>query len=180
MFKKGILASVIIFSLFAVLTTSAIAKEQEFYEDSYDVNYELFDCGVYGYDFVIMDHEVGEFRGKVFFSKEGNLVFKEHISGRDTLYNSLHPEKQISGKFVVNDLSEIIDETEDYWTRHGLSWHINYPGHGNVLKDAGHIYVHWTWVGPGEDDWDFDILHWSGHYTAFYDDFEEACAILSD
>jgi hypothetical protein len=180
MLKKGFLVTLIILSLLAVITTSAIAKDQEFYEDSYDGVYELFDCGEYGYDFIIMNHESGQFRGKQFYSKEGYLTFKEHISGRDVLFNSEYPEKQITGKFVANDLVVIVDETEDYWTRHGLSWHLNYPGYGNVLLDAGHVSIHWTWVGPGEDDWDAEFLHLSGHYTAFNDDFEEVCAILAE
>lgn len=180
MLKKGILLTLLVFGLLAVVTISTLAKPQEFYEDEYDGVYELFDCGEYNYDFILMNHETGQFRGKQFYSKEGYLTFKEHISGRDVLFNSEYPENQITGKFVVNDLAVIIDDTEDFFTRHGLSWHINHPGYGNVLKDAGHISVHWTWVGPGEDDWEAEILHWSGHYTAFYDEFEEACAILAE
>ena len=181
MSKKVLFITMIVMSLLIVVTTSVFAKPQDFYEDEYEVVYELFDCGVYGFDYILMDHESGQFRGKTFFNKEGYLTFKEHISGRDVLFNSNFPEKQLTGKFVVNDLTVIVEEgVEEIFTRHGLSWHINYPGVGNVLKDAGHVSVHWTWVGPDPDDWEGEILHWSGHYTAFYDDFELICSLLAE
>jgi len=177
MLKKGLLVTLIVFCLLVVATIPAFATSPIHYEGEFDdPPWFLTDCSGYGYDFEITAQESGWYKGKESFTKEGYLKIQEHISGTDVLTNSVSG-KEISGKWTANNVVVIVDETEDFYTRHGMFWHFNYPGLGNVLLDTGHISVHWMLV---DDVWEMEVLHWSGHFTALNDDYEMICAALAD
>ena len=181
MLKKGFLVTLIVFCLLVVVTTSALALLPEFYEGEYvGEPYIMADCRDYGYNFDIEVIESGQYQGKVFYNRDGSIDrIQEHVSGIDVMVNS-ESNKQISGNWVVNDVYVPIADDSELAYRHGLSYHVTYPGLGNVALDAGMMEIIIRYDENGNIV-EFEIIRLKGKYTInFTDDFEMVCAALAD
>ena len=177
MLRKGFVGILLVVCFLAIATLPALASTPEFYDFEYSEDpYILADCHDYGYDFEITDYAEGSGFGKIFFNQDGSINrVQEHLSGIDVMTNS-NTGKQIYGNWTVND-EYFFGEEDGYIYRHGLPFHVTYPGLGNIVLDGGFLIVHY-WFENG--DIYYEVERANGHFTYFYGDFEAVCAAMAE
>lgn len=163
--KKALLVAIVVLSVLGAMAIPAWASRPEvipWYDAGTDV---LADCG----DFYLMDDYVMEGRLVSFFDKEGDPVKGQfHLSVTDRFYNSETKKAffgESNGVFAFGDL----EKGQMRWL--GLQYHLNIPGVGVVLIDAGTVIF----------DSDWNIVFEAGKHQVLVDgDFGEICAALAD
>ena len=175
MLKKSFYILLIVTCLLAVATLPALAMAPQTYEfEVHQAPAIIADCSEYGYDFLIDQYAEGAGFGKVFLNQDGSFNrIQEHVSGYDVYTNTV-TGKQIIGYWVVNELYPV---EYGYIIRHGVPFHVTYPGMGNIVLDSGHFEFTY-WFENGE-------LHWTmerhnGHSNFYNGDFEKVCAALDE
>jgi hypothetical protein len=92
----------------------------------------LTNCGT----FTILDQYVLDFTLRLFFDRSGTLVrLEEHVSGTDTLINSV-TGKRYTSRFANNVL---IDPATGLGANAGIIFRLTVPGAGAVFLDVGRI-----------------------------------------
>lgn len=145
----------------ALAATAGAGKPQQFsfsFEDSF---VDTQSCS-----FPVEVSFVGTISGLEFFDKSGNLV-RVQAKGKDvgTVTNPANG-KTASG---VDNWLETFDVASGEYAIRGLYFHLNFPGAGIVLLDAGHIRF----------DANGDVIHLAGPHQAFQGDFAAMCAALA-
>lgn len=109
---------------------------------------------------------VGSVRGTEFFDRAGNLVSVQ-VHGEDvgTITNPANGEDCRGGDHWL----ETTDVVSGEFAILGLFFHLNFPGAGIVLLDAGHIRF----------DANGESIHLAGPHQAFEGDFAALCAALA-
>jgi hypothetical protein len=151
---KGLISLLIVFAMMLMVVSTALADSPDREIIYYDEDYELGYCGDFGAgDFWIRNHEVGTERIDYFFDADGNWVkTKGHMSGTDHLYVA-GSDKVVEGKYVRNWTASEDPETGLVFVhQRGNWWHINLPGYGNVIHEAGFLDELYD---PGTDEWYF-------------------------
>lgn len=175
MLKKSFFAMLIVTFLLAFATLPALAMAPITYEiEIHQAPAYIADCHDYGYDFFIEQYAEGTGFGKVFLNQDGSFNrIQEHVSGYD-VYTNTETGKQIIGSWVGNELYPV---EYGYIIRHGLPYHVTYPGMGNIVLESGHFeFTYWFEDG---------VLHWTierhnGHSSIYIGDFEKVCAALAE
>lgn len=136
-------------------------KTQPFFEEFEDSFTDTESCA-----FPLEVTFVGSIRGLEFFDKDGNLV-RVQAHGKDvgTVTNPANG-KTATG---VDSWLEVFDVESGEFAVLRLFFHLNFPGSGVVLIDAGHIRF----------DADGSVVHLAGPHQAFEGDFEDLCAALA-
>ena len=116
-------------------------------------------------DFDVEVRFVGTLRITEFYDRAGNLV-RVQIKGKDLgTATNVETGKTASG---VDNWLETIDPTKDVGVIRGLVFHLNVPGHGIVLIDAGYIAF------QGDE-----VVRVAGPHQVFEGEFEALCAALA-
>jgi hypothetical protein len=116
-------------------------------------------------DFDVELRFVGTLRITEFYDLAGNLV-RVQIKGKDLgTATNVETGKTASG---VDNWLETIDPTKDVGVIRGLFFHLNVPGHGIVLIDAGYIAF------QGDE-----VVRVAGPHQVFEEDYEALCAALA-
>src|SRR5215210_4191138 len=124
-----VLVSGLLLTLLMIAPVSAKQPTvQVFHFDDYDQ--DLVDCTLFGYDFKLWDHAIGDIRITTFYDANGTPIKERaHVNGVDTLYNPSAPDYTISGSFASNIISI---PGEPVASATGAFYHITLPGSGNV------------------------------------------------
>jgi hypothetical protein len=149
-------------AIVALMSASPVAaiQPERFFVEFDDQFTDTEACG-----FPIEVRLVGSFSGSLFFDKEGNLVrVQAHGEDVGTVTNPANG-KTATG---VDHWLERFDVESGEFAILGLFFHLNVPGHGIVLLDAGHIRF----------DANGEVLHLAGPHQAFVGDFSALCAAL--
>ena len=175
MLKKSFFVLLIVTCLLTMATLPAFADAPQKYDYEYHQAPAIIaDCGVYGYDFLIDQYAEGAGFRKVFLNKDGSFNrIQEHVSGYDVYTNTV-TGKQIMGNWTVNELYPV---EYGYIIRHGVPFHVTYPGMGNIVLDSGHMEFTYWFEG---DVLFYTLERHNGHSNFFSGDFEEVCAALAE
>jgi hypothetical protein len=147
--------------LIVLASPASAVRPQPFFEEIEDSFTDTESC-----DFPIDVSFAGSIRGLEFFDRDGNLVrVQVHGSDVGTITNPANG-KTATG---VDHWLERFDVESGEFAILGLFFHLNFPGAGVVLIDAGHIRF----------DADGNVIHLAGPHQAFEGDFEEVCAALA-
>jgi hypothetical protein len=149
--------------------SSSTAAQPEFQEGQVTSDPEdprvIGDCG----DFQVINDFVLNFRTKLFFDENGELVrIVEQINGTDTFVNSA-TGKNLTSRFQN---TEHIDATAQTITVTGVIGRLTVPGSGAVLLDVGRIVIDLAEEEP-------KVTFQAGpHQLVEGDDLPELCAAL--
>lgn len=163
--KKALLVAIVVLSVLGAMAIPAWASRPEVFPIYWTGTEPLADCD--GFD--LMDDYVIEGKLVVFSDKEGDPVRAQfHLTVTDRFYNS----ETGKGFFGGSNGVVAFEDLEDGQMRWGgLQYHLNIPGVGVVLIDAGTVIF----------DSDGNILFEAGKHQVLVDgDFEEICAALAD
>jgi hypothetical protein len=159
--QKMSVALGVLLILVVLASPASAVKPQPFFEEFEDVFTDTESC-----DFPIDVSFVGSLSGLEFFDRDGNLVrVQAHGSDVGTITNPANG-KAATG---VDHWLEVFDVESGESAILGLFFHLNFPGAGVVLIDAGHIRF----------DADGNVVHLAGPHQAFEGDLEEVCAALA-
>jgi hypothetical protein len=147
--------------LFVIASPAAAVKPQPFFEEFEDSFTDTESCS-----FPVEVRFVGTIRGLEFFDREGNLV-RVQAHGKD-VGTATNPANGKTASGVDNWLDVFDVESGEFATL-GLFFHLNVPGAGVVLLDAGHIRF----------DADGNVVHLAGPHQVFEGDFAALCAALA-
>lgn len=160
---RKVVRALVLGVVLAISTASvamAIQPERFFFEFE-DVFTDTEVCG-----FPIEVSFVGSIRGSLFFDREGNLVrIQAHGKDLGTVTNPANG-KTASG---VDAWLERFDVESGEFAILGLFFHLNFPGAGIILLDAGHIRF----------DANGDLIHLAGPHQVFEGDFSALCSALA-
>jgi hypothetical protein len=153
------IVAAVVTSLLAVIPADA-AQPVTFTEEFANEFTDTENC-----DFDVALSFVGTLRITEFYDRSGNLV-RIQSKGEDFgTATNVENDKTASG---VDNWLETIDPTKDVGVIRGLFFHLNVPGHGIVLIDAGYIAFQGGEVGRV-----------AGPHQVFEGDFEALCAALA-
>lgn len=162
--KKALLVAIVVLSVLGAMAIPAWASRPEVFPLYWTGTEVLGDCG----DFELMDDYVLEGQSLLFFDNEGDPVrIRLHLKSTDRFYNS-ETEKEFFGE--SNGVVMFLDLENDQWRFAGLQYHLNIPGVGVVLIDAGTVIF----------DPDGNIVFEAGKHQVEDGEFEEICAALAD
>lgn len=132
--RKSINVLLLCFTLLlSALPVSAAAPTR--YDGVYEDVFVLADCG----DFLIYDHEIGNYTVTTYTNQQGvpireSLVF----TGVDRVYASTQPDHVLVNNFAVLNQYDLVTGE---WKNSGVSWHVRAPHVGNLFLITGHMVV---------------------------------------
>jgi hypothetical protein len=109
---------------------------------------------------------VGSIRFTEFFDREGNLVRVQGVGSDVGTATNPTNGKTATG---VDHWLQVEDVRSGEFAILGLFFHLNFPGAGIVLHDAGNI----TFDAEG------NVIHLAGPHQTFEEDFSALCAALA-
>lgn len=135
--KRACLIAVVSLTLLITPVNIALASpptvETQFWSGEYNL-----DCG----DFLITDTWSGDVKITYYWNPDGSLD-RYHIHGEflDRMTNPLNG-KSFTGRTQGYNFFEDVADAPGVWKHAGLMFHVNVPGQGIVIIDAGYMIMY--------------------------------------